>query len=334
MSDNSAAIVTTLRDAGAILDSFIAYHLKLGFSHLFLFFDDPADPDLARLANHPDVTAIAHDADLRARWQALPEYQTYADFIDREVMARQVLNAALGMDMARQKGLGWLLHIDADELFFPARQTVGEHFAAARAQDLDTILYRNFEAVPEKTEIRDPFREVDLFKLHPDLSPDNDGVRALLASTPQIPHLRFHFYRNGKSAVRLERSDLRPNGVHKFVRWGGETREGTSPDAFVLHYACCGFDAFWRKYRTLGVFADLWLDQFDIRSAIGPLHLESRDMIAGGDRAAGLAFYRQRIAIEDPERVKALLQQRILTRVSRPKELLQTAVQEKHKEET
>ncbi|HET7084370.1 MAG TPA: glycosyltransferase family 2 protein [Rhizomicrobium sp.] len=318
-----AAIVTTLRDAGALLDSFAAYHLNLGFAHLFLFFDDPADPDFSRFSRHPNVTAISHDAKLRDAWKGLPEYQTYAAFIDREVMARQVLNTALGMELARKKGLDWLLHIDADELFFLARQSLAEHFAAA--QGADTIAYANFEAVPEKADIGDPFREVDLFKLPLELAAEpSEACRALLADTPQIPPARFHFYRNGKSAVRLD-SALRPNGVHKFTNWNGETREAAAMDAFVLHYACCGFDAFWRKYVTLGAFADQWLDKFDIRGAIGPLHLDSRDVVAGGDREAALAFYRRRIAIEDPARVRELLRQRILTRVSRPKELLHNA---------
>ena len=43
-----AAIVTTLRNADAVLDDFIAHHLAAGFEHIFLFFDDPRDPGLER----------------------------------------------------------------------------------------------------------------------------------------------------------------------------------------------------------------------------------------------------------------------------------------------
>jgi hypothetical protein len=325
MGGNTVAIATTLRDAGAALNSFVSYHLHSGFAHLFLFFDDPADPDMDRFAGHPAVTIVAHDGRLRQSWTSLQEYETYAEFIDREVMARQVLNAALAMDMARRKGFDWLLHIDADELFFPAKQSVAEHFAMARSQSLDSVIYRNFEAVPQTDEIADPFREVDLFKLPLELSPDpNTGSgRMLLENTPQIPPKRFHFYRNGKSATRLDVPELRPNGVHKFINWNGTTNEGTAPDTFILHYACCGFEAFWRKYATLGAFSDQWLGSFDIRSTIGALHLDARDVVAAGDRDVARAFYRQRIAIQDPECVRALLQHRILTRVSHPRELLQ-----------
>ena len=100
-NDGRAAIVTTLRNAGAVIDSFVAYHLANGFRHMFLFFDDPRDPDLHRLAANPSVTTIAHDAALHQAWSALPQYAEQSRFVEREVMARQWLNAALAMQMAR-----------------------------------------------------------------------------------------------------------------------------------------------------------------------------------------------------------------------------------------
>lgn len=47
-----AALVTTLRGAAPVLDSFIRYHLARGFAHLYLFFDDPDDPALALARRH------------------------------------------------------------------------------------------------------------------------------------------------------------------------------------------------------------------------------------------------------------------------------------------
>ena len=325
MSRSRVAIVTTLRDAGRMLESFVAYHLRTGFAHLFLFFDDPADPGLARFADHPMITAVAHDERLRKRWTALPEYDGLAEFIDSEVMVRQVLNAGLAMEMAREQGFDWLLHIDADELFFSITRPVPEFFFEALSQPFDTISYQNLEAVPEKLDIVDPFREVDLFKLPPGMEVGHGNeIARLLADTPQIPPMRFHFYANGKSAVRLAAPTLRPSSVHQFD--GDGARQGTSTDAFILHYACCGFDSFWRKYAVLGAFADRWLDIIDIRSTIGPLHLDARDVVATGDRDAARDFYRQRIAIEDAGRVRELLQHRILARVSHPGKLLQRIV--------
>ncbi len=312
------AIVTTLRNAGDMIDSFIAYHQAVGFDRLFLFFDDPDDPDLARLAAHPGVTAIPHDENLRARWRAQPEYAALETFIPREVMARQVLNLGVAMELARAEGMDWLLHIDADELFFPANQSVVEIFSRA---DIDTIRFANFEAVPEKDDIPDAFRQVDLFKIPPALQPgpfDAEGA-ALLRATPQLPqHLQFHFYSNGKSAVRLA-SNLRPDGVHLFA--GPDARVIESAGGFVLHYACCGFTAFRDKYRILGQFADRWMDRDDIRTAIGPLHLDARDAVARGEDTTR-AFYRSRLMLHDPVRIAGLIRYRVLTRIPAPRELL------------
>lgn len=37
-------IITTVRDPGVRLESFIRYHLALGIAHIYIFFDDPEDP--------------------------------------------------------------------------------------------------------------------------------------------------------------------------------------------------------------------------------------------------------------------------------------------------
>jgi hypothetical protein len=89
----------------------------------------------------------------------------------------------------------------------------------------------------------------------------------------------------------------------------------------ILHYACCGFEAFLQKYARLGGFDDRWFGRDDIAAAIGPLHLDSRDAVARGDEAA-LDFYRRRIAIEDPVRAQALVDEGILVRFPQPARLL------------
>ena len=47
---------------------------------------------------------------------------------------------------------------------------------------------------------------------------------------------------------------------------------------------------------------------------IGPLHLEARDVVRSNDREKALEFYRQRIAIEDPQRCEALVRHGVLAR--------------------
>ena len=322
-----AAIVTTLKNAGNVLDSFIAYHLAIGFAHLFLFFDDPADPDFLRAAAHPAVTAIAHDATLREHWRRLPQYAEQAPFIDREVMARQVLNIALAMELARERGFDWLLNVDSDELFFSPDESAADHFDALSKQPVETIVYLNYEAMPERDEIDDFFREVDLFKVPPELNRrpiTADVVRAVKA-TPQFNPDFFHFYGAGKSAVRLSAPGMQPNGVHSFVRRSGQWQAAESRRQTILHYACCGFGAFWTKYVTLGRFSDQWWEKYDIAASIGRFHLDARDIVASGNRDAARAFYRQRVAMEDKQRVEALIKLGVLARFPQPRQILEAA---------
>jgi hypothetical protein len=320
-----AGIVTTLRNAGEMLDSFVAWHLGQGFRHLFLFFDDPADPDIARVAGHAAITVIPNDAALQRAWRTVPEILVRGPHITTDVMARQILNTAVAMDLARARGLSWLLSIDVDELFFSPTENAADHFQWLAGHPVSSVKYMNYEALPEKSDIRDPFREVDLFKVPPALkpSPESGPCWQLLRATPQLQLNRFHFYSNGKSAVRLSAAGMRPISVHDFDNPLVPSPPLNSLTHRVLHYACCGFEHFWRKYQTLGHFADRWFGRIDITSAVGsPLHLEARDVVASGDRARALAFYRGRIALEDAERCDALIRAGMLTRITGPRDFL------------
>jgi len=45
--DVKIAIVTTCKGGGETTASWMTYHLEAGFDHLFMFFDDPADPAIS-----------------------------------------------------------------------------------------------------------------------------------------------------------------------------------------------------------------------------------------------------------------------------------------------
>ena len=55
------------------------------------------------------------------------------------------------------------------------------------------------------------------------------------------------------------------------------------------------------------------------------MHLQSRDVVATGDRDVARTYYNQRIAIRDPERAAALISAGILVRFPQPREILQMA---------
>jgi hypothetical protein len=283
------------------------------------------------------------------------------DYADSLVMARQILNMEVALGLAVEKGIDWLLHIDVDELFYSPSQSVCEHFQALTDHGISRAIYLNYEVIPESADVRDPFREATLFKKHPKTLEGKaitEEQRRLIDECPQLPERFFFFYRNGKSAIKAREGTL-PNGPHGFTlpedrgprarlhtkifnsraaKLAGKfapglirqlnqslypVRQAYSSDPMILHYPCCGFENFWRKYVNYGRFADTWFGQVDISASIGSFTLESRDVVARGDRDLAKDFYTRRVVMSDPEQVARLIDAGLLCRIEGPATLLE-----------
>ena len=327
------AIVTTLRNTGrAVLDSFIRYHVQLGFAHLYLFFDDPEDDAIPSAGRHTAVSVIRNDERLRERWRSTRcfalrghDLSPKHGVVDGDlVMLRQQMNVEIAVQLGLEQRMDWLLHIDADELFYCARQPIAQHFQSLVDRGIACVSYCNHEAVPEKVDMEDFFREATLFKRNRDAWPEvklDPRQRALFRSASQLDKGFFRFYANGKSAARLS-PDLSARGVHDFSIPEGARRTRENEDPVILHYPCCGFQHFWNKYRTLGRFADLWDNQHSIRDAIGSFHLESRDIVMQGVPAAARAFYERRMVLQDHQVIDCLIDAGLALRIDGPANML------------
>ena len=332
-----AAIVCTLRAAAPVVDSFIRYHLALGFAHIFLFFDDPLDPAIDIAARHgaARVSVIRDGQELFGEWRKCAQFPHFVPHLSHEVMARQCLNVEVAVQLALARGYDWLLHIDADELFHCPGQDAGDHFARLAASGVERAVYPNLEALPEAIEVTDWFRQATLFKVNRNLLPGgrfSPAQAGLAARFAQFPHNFFLFYSNGKSAARL-RPGLVPDGVHRFsatmVPRAGQSAARLPPiqehviaDCRILHYACIGFSNFVVKYRILGRFGDRWFDRVPITDSISDFHTAARDVIASGTRQQALDFYRGRAMIEDPHAIATLIRAGLLLRVPGPAQWL------------
>lgn len=330
----TAAIVTTLKNPGPSLDSFIRYHLEIGFSNLFLFFDDPGDPSIARARKYQNVVVIKNDARLRRSWKKTNIATTNPylyEFRKSEPSLRQELNVEIAIQLALKKNLDWLLHIDCDELFYPFQENVPEHFQSLSDRRIENVIYANYEAIPETMDIEDYFREVTLFKnnfyIFPKLSLSRQQAR-VTKGIPQLPDRLFLSYHDGKSAARLT-NRLLPDGVHRFMaKQPRRSRDLSKParrvrpllckNAAILHYSCCGFNNFWRKYKTLGSFGDKWFDQIDIAESIGSFHQESRDMVLRNRKKEAREFYRRRVVIDKKSVIKLLIDNGVACRIKEP----------------
>lgn len=345
MAQQKVAIVSMLKNVGEdVLDSFVNYHLALGFEHFFFFFDDPEDPSYYTARACPNVTAIRSGEKLRRLWAKTktfalrPEFER---FIDSQLIARQMVNVEIANQLAMRQGIDWLLHIDLDELFYCPGQTVQQHFQDLTDRGVSNISYLNHEAVAERTDIDNYFREATLFKKNLS-APVAPSLRArqnrIIKSVPQFNPNFFLFYDVGKSAARTA-DNLLPSSAHAFIHLTKENAHRlnpdlspsddatpdagtiTSQDAAVLHYPCCGFEHFWSKYVTLGRFDDKWLERVEIARLL-PFHIEARDVVMRGDREAAREFYQRRAVISDQAVIDRLIECELACRIDEPSQLI------------
>ena len=126
-------------------------------------------------------------------YDRFPGVEEWLPFADTEVQIRQMLNALHAVRLACGQSIGWLLHIDADELFFTTSGDANAHFKELTCIGAHAMQYANYEALPEldaQAEVS-PFRTVTLFKKNPQLLPDEaevSGTAHLLSAPPLLVH--------------------------------------------------------------------------------------------------------------------------------------------------
>jgi hypothetical protein len=235
--------VTTLRAPFEETLQFVHYHLNVGLDRVILFFDDPEDPAADAVEGYERVTAVRCD---RAHWAAsgLPEAPVVED--------RQIYNANLGLAMARAEGYGWVIHMDSDELLHvePGAGSLGAALARVDAA-APVAMVKAVEAVPERHHHPYPFLEVRLFKVtERQIKKRLWLAKALGCRRAFYRGEYFRGYHGGKSAVRTS-ADVEAMGLHK-PRLAGVGLDYEPPrlgGVKILHYDCCGLDAFRTKWR-------------------------------------------------------------------------------------
>jgi hypothetical protein len=316
------AIVATLIAAENVIQSFIDYHLKTGFSHLYLFFDDANDKTINQVQHIKHVTVIPCDNTLRSKWLKTNSYAAYghlSTFIETEPMARQILNMDVACEMAKQDGMDWILHIDIDELFYSPHQTLEHHFNTLASSGVYYRRYLNYEAVPEKETIDDYFKEVTLFK-------KNQARYTPSEASNHSKHVGkdlFNYYKIGKMAARLDKIYL--SGIHEFVFEKTEIGKPLplgSPepdDPIILHYVCCGFSHFQNKYTILGNFNPKAFGR-----QLYAAYEKSQAVTRQQNNELAKAFYRDAIMLA-PDKIEQLLTFGLLNRITAPAHLLNSA---------
>lgn len=201
--------------------AFVAHHLGLGASHIWLFFDDPNDRAFEEVAKIDRVTATRCDD---AYWQSVCKTRPDAH------QNRQSRNMRRVYDLA---ALQWIGHLDVDEFLHPARAVAD----ILDAQPWDRILLRMapWEALHDPNLPDDVFaaRQFRAALKGPQLQPARQkafGAFADLLPDGVLSHAA------GKCFFQRDFAGLQPRLHGAFL--GGERVKGGDFDADIalLHF--------------------------------------------------------------------------------------------------
>lgn len=188
------AAAMLLRGApAACVAGWCAYHLAVGFSRLYLYFDDPSEAEAIAAAQRfaPAAEIVRCTPGFWAEQRAFntffdgargtrggdikgsTEEVSTQNFEKGDVQSRQCVAVQHGCARAAVDGCDWILHLDVDELWYSPLDVAQRDAPAAFARcpdDVHQLIFNNLEAVPR---FADPptggswFTHQTLFKVHP-----------------------------------------------------------------------------------------------------------------------------------------------------------------------
>lgn len=283
---------------------------------------DPTDPGISEAATWAGVEVVVVNDAYRAQLKQHPYAQEHADQIFANgsaitspdaLTALQLCNMATGLDLARRDGIRWLLHIDIDELFYSGDQSAVDHFQLLDSLSIGQARYINHEAIPNRDEHEDCFREITHFKRNgAEIPPD------VFESMRIFWHERgayFLAYDNGKCAVRTL-PGVTPATVHGFRLPIVALGRASLSMPCILHYPFTSFERYLAKFVRLGDFSG---GNLLGQTWNAPRFLEeSRDLVRDGEREAVRQKYRQVVMLRDQERIAELLGKDVLMNIEDP----------------
>ncbi|XP_065013677.1 glycosyltransferase-like At2g41451 [Musa acuminata AAA Group] len=225
------------------------YHKVIGVTTFFLFVEgEAAKPAVSTvLESIPGVKVIYRTSDLEEKqaksrvWNETWLSGFFYKPCNYELFVKQSLNMEMAIVMARDAGVDWIIHLDTDELIYPAgaREYSLRQLLSDIPSNVDMVIFPNYESSIEHDDIKDPFTEVSMFKKNYDHLPKDTYFGLYKEATRGNPNY-FLTYGNGKSAARIQ-DFLRPNGAHRWHNYMKTPNEIKLDEAAILHYTYAKF---------------------------------------------------------------------------------------------
>ncbi|KAK9069242.1 hypothetical protein SSX86_013358 [Deinandra increscens subsp. villosa] len=306
----------------------IYYHKVIGVTNFFLFVEGhAATPHVSKvLESIPKVSLIHRTKELEEKqaksriWNETWLSNFFYKPCNYELFVKQSLNMEMAIVMAREAHMEWIIHLDSDELVYPSgtREYSLRQLLSNVPENVDAVVFPNYESSIERDDIQEPFSEISMFKKNFDHLMKETYFGNYKDSTRGNPNY-FLTYGNGKSAARVQQH-LRPNGAHRWNNYRKHPNEIKFDDAAVLHYTYTKFsDLTSRRDRcgckpTKEEVKRCFMLEFDRAAFIIASTATEEEM---------LKWYRKHVVWMDKDLNKKLIRKGILTRIYAPMVIIQ-----------
>jgi hypothetical protein len=343
------AIVYTVKNEANMLPDAIAYHLQLGCSRIFVFFDGTTDNSRDLVQELPGVVcADAVDPRLLSNPPAwirllLPRWEESMD-------VRKRINTFVAAQQSQNEGIEWLISIDPDELLILNDDLTCvphdcETFFSSVSKDIDQILVPNWEGVPVGGGTGRPFVDCTLFLRR---FPVTEGVWRYSAavirrvvSNPKLhawydywfyrmrfmgalPRLMRHpvtnetipagyflGYSNHKAFIRTAAAQKFLFNIHRWQK--AQRRPKSIKKGRLLHYDLISVDYFCAKFRQRQ--PAMMVKAFYCRYMFAQI---ARELSFDAARQ----FFLKYICVSDSKTIARLLRRRILAEIGHISEFM------------
>ncbi|KMZ56529.1 hypothetical protein ZOSMA_94G00550 [Zostera marina] len=244
-------ITTTTSDDLQRLLQWVYYHKVIGVVNFFIFVEGVAAEKNTSsvLEAIPGVKVIHKTVDLekkRAHSNAMNNKTSLSGSFhktcDHGISTEPPLDVLMAIVMARDAGMDWIIHIDTDELMHPSGS---DDYSLKKVltnvpNDVDMVIFPNYESIIERDDITDPFTEVSLFKRNYEHIA-KDYFYSFNKEARHGNDRYFLTYTNGRSAARVQ-DHLHPIGAFRWNSYAKKTlKEIIMDEAVVLHYTYTTF---------------------------------------------------------------------------------------------
>lgn len=287
------ALVMTVRDEVALLRRNLLYHRFLGVERCYLFDDGCRDGTLASVADLDFVEVRPTTPD--SRFADRPDLEAYLRPHPSQAR-RQSLNCILALELAREEGHEWLVHVDADELLSPELDRVEPRGLARLLEEVDPqvemVLFTVVEAIQRGHDDASAFGAT-LFR-RPGMLFERPALDPVTGETWNVG---LYGHAQGKAAVRVA-AGARPYTPHRFERSDG-TPLHEAWSGYVMHYYGYNAQDFWDKFRALALQGDRYPLGHPVQRRIRVWHSMAHDPAWTHDALA--RYYERWIRFGDDE---------------------------------